>query len=103
MGQHVLGEMNENGERFADLCGLTELVIGGSIFVQKRIHKATWVSPDHVPENQINHFCITKKFRHSLKDVRERRGADAASDHHLLTARLKLRLKKTDRQATSTY
>ena len=28
-----------------------------------------------------------------------RRGADAASDHHLLTARLKLKLKRTDRQA----
>jgi hypothetical protein len=27
-----------------------------------------------------------------------RRGADAASDHHLLTARLKLKLKRTDRQ-----
>ena len=28
-----------------------------------------------------------------------RRGADAVSDHHLLTARLKLKLKRTDRQA----
>ena len=28
-----------------------------------------------------------------------RRGADAASDHHLLTARLKLKLKRTERQA----
>ena len=99
MGQHALGEMNENGDRFADLCGLYDLVIGGSIFAHKRIHKATWVSPDHVTENQIDHFCITKKFRRSLIDVRVRRGADAASDHHLLTARLKLKLKRTDRQA----
>ena len=99
MGQHALGEMNENGERFADLCELNDLVIEGSIFAHKRIHKATWVSPDHVAENQIDHFCITKKSRRSLKDVRVRRGADAASDHHLLTARLQLRLKRTDRQA----
>ena len=48
MGQHALGEMNENGERFADLCGLNDFVIGGSIFAHKRIHKATRVSPDHV-------------------------------------------------------
>ena len=39
MGQHALGEMNKNGERFADLCGLNDLVIGGSIFAHKRIHK----------------------------------------------------------------
>ena len=100
MGQHALGEMNENGEKFADLCALNNLVIGGSIFAHKRIHKATWVSPDHVTENQIDHLCISKKFRRSLQDVRVRRGADAASDHHLLTARLKLKLKRTDRQTT---
>ena len=29
MGEHALGEMNENGERSADLCGLNDLVIGG--------------------------------------------------------------------------
>ena len=37
MGQHALGEMNENGEKFADLCGLNNFVIGGSIFAHKRI------------------------------------------------------------------
>nr|KAG5711958.1 hypothetical protein BaRGS_026399 [Batillaria attramentaria] len=39
MGTHGLGQMNENGERFADLCALNQLVIGGSIFPNKRIHK----------------------------------------------------------------
>ena len=41
-------------------------------------------------ENQVNHLCIAKKFRRSLQDVRVRRGADVASDHHLLVAKLKL-------------
>ena len=49
--------MNDNGERFADLCASNQLVIGGSIFPHKRIHKATWISPDHVTENQIDHSC----------------------------------------------
>ena len=40
-GTHGLGQMNENGERFAYLCALNQLVIGGSIFPHKRIHKAT--------------------------------------------------------------
>jgi hypothetical protein len=94
MGIHDLGEMNENGERFADLCALNNLVIGGTIFPHKRIHKNTWISPDHVTENQIDHICIAKKFRRSLQDVRVKRGADVASDHHLVVARLKLKLKK---------
>lgn len=94
MGTHALGEVNENGERFANLCALNNLVIGGSIFPHKRIHKNTWRSPDNLTENQIDHLCISKKFRRSLQDVRVRRGADVASDHHLVVARLKLKLKK---------
>ena len=94
MGKHALGDMNDNGERFADLCGLNNLVIGGSIFSHKRIHKATWVSSDHVTENQIDYLCVSKRFRRSLQDVRVKRGADAATDHHLLTAKVKLKLKR---------
>ena len=84
-----------------DICALNKLVIGGSIFPHKRIHKATWVSPDHTTENQIDHICISKKFRRSLQDVRVKRGADVASDHHLLTARLKLKLKKNKTETTA--
>ena len=101
MGTHGLGEMSENGEKLMDICALNKLVIGGSIFPHKRIHKATWVSPDHTTENQIDHFCISKKFRRSLQDVRVKRGADVASDHHLLTARLKLKLKKNNTEKTA--
>ena len=63
MGTYGLGQMSENGERFADLCALNQLVIGGSIFPHKRIHKATWISPNHVKENQIDDICISRKFR----------------------------------------
>ena len=94
MGIHALGTMNENGERFADLCALNNMVIGGSIFQHKTIHKATWISPDKATENQIDHVCINKRFRRSLQDVRVKRGADVASDHHLVIARLKLKLKR---------
>ena len=45
MGSHGIGEMNENGEMFADLCSFDRLIIGGSVFPHRRIHKATWVSP----------------------------------------------------------
>ena len=62
MGTQGLGYMNENGERFADLCSLNQLVIGGTIFHHKRIHKATWRSPDHVTENQIDHIALIRNF-----------------------------------------
>lgn len=48
------------------------------------------MSPDLSTEN---HVYNTKKFRMSLQDVRVRRGADVASDQHLLVARVKLKLR----------
>ncbi|VDP74033.1 unnamed protein product [Schistosoma mattheei] len=94
MGQHGLGERNKNGERFANLCAFNESVTGGTIFLHKHLHKATWISPNHTTENQIDHICINKKFRRTMEDVRTRRGADIASDHYLVVANLKLKLKK---------
>ena len=100
MGAHGLGDMSENGEMFADVCALNKLVIGGSIFPHKNIHKATWVSPDLATENQIDHICINKRFRRSLQDVRVKRGGDVASDHHLLTCKMKIKLKKIPGEMT---
>ncbi|VDP49108.1 unnamed protein product [Schistosoma curassoni] len=94
MGRYELGERNKNGEKFVNLCVFNKLVIGGTIFPHKRIHKATWISPDHTTENQIDHICINKKIRGTMEGVRTRRGADVASDHHLVVANLKLKLSK---------
>jgi len=91
MGQQGLGCMNENGELFAMR---NDLVIAGTIFPHRRKHKVTWVSPDGVTENQIDHVCTSRKFRRSLQDVRVKRGADAASDHHLLVGKVQMKLRK---------
>ncbi|VDP46851.1 unnamed protein product [Schistosoma mattheei] len=94
MGRNGLGERNESGERFANLCAFKKLVISGTIFPHKRIHKATWISPDHTTENQIDYICINKKFQRTMEDVRTKRGAEIASNHHLVVANLKLKLEK---------
>ena len=101
MGKQGLGVMNDNGEIFADFCSLNDLVIGGTIFPHKDIHKATWVSPDGGTENQIDHICISRKLRRSLQDVRVFRGADIGSDHHLVIATFQLKLKRYSRNPTT--
>ncbi|VDP48645.1 unnamed protein product [Schistosoma margrebowiei] len=70
MGRHGLGERNENGERFANLCAFNKLVISGTIFPHERNHKITLTSPDHTTQNQIDHICIQKMFRRTTEDVR---------------------------------
>lgn len=92
MGRHGIGTRNENGERLIELCSNHRLVIGGTIFPHKNCHKVTWVSPDHRTENQIDHFTISKTWRTSLLDVRNKRGADVGSDHHLVVATLRLKI-----------
>ncbi|CAG2254452.1 Craniofacial development protein 2 [Mytilus edulis] len=61
MGPNGIGEMNENGEIFADFCAVNSLVIGGTLFPHKNCHKVTWVSPNGVTENQIDHIALSQR------------------------------------------
>ena len=94
MGRHGCGTRNENGEHLVEFCGNNNLVIDGTIFSHKEIHKLTWISPGGRYKNQIDHIVINGKWRRSLQDVRVRRGADVGSDHHLVSSNIKLKLMK---------
>ena len=93
MGAHYTGEQNENEELFTEFCSFNDLIIGGTLFPQKTIHKTKWISPDGKTENQIDHITIGRKWRRSLHDVRVGHGADAESGQHLVVAVLKTKLK----------
>ncbi|KAG7307745.1 hypothetical protein JYU34_006321 [Plutella xylostella] len=98
MGKHGVGTMNDNGERFIETCGMHGLVIGGTLFPHKECHKVTWVSPDGRTQNQIDHITISKTWRSSLLDVRNKRGADVGSDHHLVVGKIRLKLAAVHRR-----
>jgi hypothetical protein len=72
MGRHGLGTKNKNGDMFIDLYVNYNLVIGGSLFLHKGIHKATWVAPNQRTFNQTDHVAISNKWR-SLLDIRSYR------------------------------
>lgn len=93
MGKHGLVEMNENGEVFSDFCAFNNMIIGRSVYPHKRVYKVTWGSPNHATKHQIDHICISHRFRRSLLDVRLGGGANAASNHHLITGEFQFKLK----------
>ena len=94
MGKEGIGDMTANGERLVNLCEENDLVIGGTLFPHRTIHKLTWTSPDGRTQSQIDHIIINGKWRRSLRDVRVMRQADVGSDHNLLIAKVKLKLRK---------
>lgn len=99
IGKHSLhSSSNDNGTRFVDFCMAYQLVIGGSLFQRKDIHKGTWRSPNGRTVNQIDHVCISKRFRGSLLDVKVCRGADIGSDHYLVRGRLRIKLLSTKKR-----
>ena len=98
MGTHGLGVRNDNGERLCSLCDANELVITGTIFPRKDIHKKTWRSPDGITENQIDHTLVRRKFRKSSIDTRVMRSADIGSDHFLVCTSIKLMLMKARKE-----
>ena len=93
MGTQALGEMNENGELFSDFCAFIDLVITGSVFPHKTIHKETWISPDGRTNKQIDFITISRRWRRSIQDAISMRGSDVASDHHLVMGTVKIKLR----------
>ncbi len=84
--------LSDNGEWLMTFCIYNNLCIGNTFFQHKLIHKMTWCSSNGLTFNEIDHFCISRKWRAALQDVRVFRVADVGSDHNLVCINIKLKL-----------
>jgi len=98
MEKYGCGKANDNGECLIYFCLNNTCVIGGIIFPHKDIHNFTWKSPDSKTVDRNDHITINDKWCRSLLDVRTYRGADTNSNHLLITARIKLKLRRIVKQ-----
>ena len=53
-----------------------------------------WTSPDGQHQNQIDYILCSERWRRSIQSAKTRPGADCGSDHELLIAKFRLKLKK---------
>ena len=54
----------------------------------------TWTPPDDQYWNQINYILCSQRWRSSIQSAKTRPGADCSSDHQILIAKFRLKLKK---------
>ena len=54
----------------------------------------TWTSPDGQYQNQIDYILCSQRWRSSIQSAKRRPGSDCGSDHELLIAKFRLKLKK---------
>ena len=64
------------------------------LFQQHKRRLYTWTSPDDLHWNQIDYILCSWRWRSSIQSTKSRSGADCGSDHELLIAKFRLKLKK---------
>ena len=85
---------NEAGQRLIEICQANALVIANTLFQQHKRRLDTWKSPDGQNLNQIDYVLCSQRWRSSIQSAKTRPGADCGSDHELLIAKIRLKLKK---------
>ena len=93
-GKFGLGVLNEAGQRLTEFCQENILVIANTLFQQHKRWLYTWTSMDSQYQNQIYYILCSQRWRSSIQSVKTRPGADCGSDHELLIAKFRLKLKK---------
>ena len=93
-GKFGLGVQNEAGQRLIEFCQENALVIANTLFQQHKRRNYTWTSPDGQYWNQIDYIHCSQRWRSSIQSTKTRSGADCDSDHELLIAKFRLKLKK---------
>ena len=93
-GKFGLGIRNEAGQRLIEFCQENALVITNTLFQQHKRRLYTWTSPDGQHRNQIDYILCSQRWRSSIQSAKTRPGADCGSDHELLIAKFRLKLKK---------
>ena len=93
-GKFGLGVWNEAGQMLIEFCQENTLVIANTLFQQHKRRLYTWASPDGQHRNQSEYILCSQSWRSSIQSAKTSPGADCGSDHELLIAKFRLKLKK---------
>ena len=89
-----LGVQNEAGQTLIEFCQENTLVIANTLFQQHKRRLYTWTSSDDQYQNQTDYIVCSQRWRRCIQSAKTRLGAGCGSDHELLIAKFRLKLKK---------
>ena len=93
-GMFGLGVQNEARQSLTEFCQENTLVIENTLFQQHKRWFYACTSPDGQYQNQIDYVLCIQRWRSSIQLAETRPRADCGSDHELLIAKFRLKLKK---------
>ena len=93
-GKFGLGARNEAGQRLIEFFQENALGIANTLFQQHKVWLYTWTSPHSQYQNQTDYILCSQRRRSSIQPAKTRPGADCGTDHELLIAKFRLKLKK---------
>ena len=93
-GKFVPGVQNEAGQRLPEFCQRNALVTAITLFQQHQWRPYTWTSPSGQYLNQFGYIFYSQRWRSWIQSAKTRPGPDCGSDHELLIAKFRLKLKK---------
>ena len=96
-GKFGRGVRNEAGQRLTEFRQKNALVTANTLFQQHKRRLYTWASPDGRHQNQTDYILYSQRWRSSTQSEKTRLGADCGSDHELLIAKFRLKLKKVEK------
>ena len=96
-GKVGLGERNERGDQLVECCSRNDIHIMNTFFKLHARWLYTWRSPDQTTRNQIDYIICKTRWRSSIRRVTTLPGADCGTDHNLLIADVKIKLKRIKR------
>ena len=81
-------------QRLIEFCQENTLVIVNTLFQQHKRRLYMWTSPDGQHRNQTDYILCSQRWRSPIQSAKTRPGANCGSDHELLIAKFRLKLKK---------
>ena len=93
-GQYGLGDRNDAGDKL-EFCSENDMTLANNLFKQPKRRLYTWTFPDQKYRNQIDYIIIQNRWRSMIHLAKALPGANCGSDHELLIAKIKIKLRKT--------